>query len=267
MRSWNIFHANTHPVEGGERMREMLSLVTAGDPDVVCLQEVPVWALRRLGEWSGMTAVSSVARRPSLGPFRVPAQVGRALNDLNRPVAKGYFEGQANATLLAPRIRLDASHTLVLNDRAFRRTQSRWLELSPLARVGWAREPRTCLAVRIWLPDGRAAVVGNVHATSFKAEERLPDAEILRAAVFLDALAAPTDICVLAGDLNVRSSRSWNIPALCTAEWGFEGDAPGVDHMLVRGTAATPTQYWPPGRRSFGHLCLSDHAPVERELL
>jgi endonuclease/exonuclease/phosphatase family metal-dependent hydrolase len=247
-------------------MREMLALITEGDPDVVCLQEVPAWALRRLEEWSGMTAVASVARRPALGPLPVSAEVGRRLNDIHRPVARGFFEGQANATLLAPRVRLEHSHSLVLNDRRFRRAQSRWLALSLFSRTAWGREPRTCLGVRIRLADGRHAVVGNVHATSFRYDERLPDAEILRAAVFLDALAAPEDVVVLAGDLNVREARSWNLGELTSPEWGFDGGARGVDHMLVRGTTATPTRYWPVERRTVGGELFSDHAPVERTL-
>jgi endonuclease/exonuclease/phosphatase family metal-dependent hydrolase len=193
--------------------------------------------------------------------------VGRRLNDIHRPVARGFFEGQANATLVGARIRLEETATLVLNDRAFRRAQARWLGLAPIARLGWAREPRTCLAARVRLSDGRRAVIGNVHATSFRADERLADAELLRAAVFLDALAAPSDVCVLAGDLNVRTSRSWTLRELRTEEWGFEGEAPGVDHMLVRGAAATPTRYWPTERRRFDGVLLSDHAPVERRLL
>lgn len=266
IRSWNVFHFNTHPVVGGERAREMVELITEGDPDVVCLQELPAWALGRLEDWSGMRVVTSVARRPSLGPLPLTADMGRILNDLQRPLARGYFEGQANATLLGPRVRLEQARTLVLNDRRFRRAQARWLGLPPLTRLGWAREPRTCIATRLRLPDGRGAVVANAHATSFRADERVSDAEILRAAVFLDTLARPDDVCVLAGDLNVRFDDSRTLRELTGPEWGFDGHAPGVDHMLVRGATATPTRYWPRERRRLDGVLLSDHAPVEREL-
>ena len=230
-------------------MREMLQLITQGEPDIVRLQEAPAWALRHLERWSGMTAVGSVARPPSFGPLRVPTEVGRVLNDVHRPLSRGFFEGQANATLLGPRVRLEDTHSLVLNDRRFRRAQARWLALPLFARIAWGREPRTCLAVRAWLPDGGRAVIGNAHATSFRYDERLPDAEILRAAVFLDALAAPEDVVILAGDLNVREQRSWNLLEPTGPEWGFSGGARGVDHLLVRGTKATPTRYWPVDRR------------------
>ena len=35
----------------------MVELVTEDRPDIVCLQEVPVWALKRLAGWSGMQAI------------------------------------------------------------------------------------------------------------------------------------------------------------------------------------------------------------------
>ena len=54
------------PPERRAFLREMVELVVAGEPDVVCLQEVPVWALERLGGWSGMAATAAVARRPRL---------------------------------------------------------------------------------------------------------------------------------------------------------------------------------------------------------
>ena len=44
----------------------MIELVTRDGPDVVCLQELPVWALPQLESWSGMHATTAVARRPLL---------------------------------------------------------------------------------------------------------------------------------------------------------------------------------------------------------
>src|SRR5687768_4386166 len=135
VRSWNVFHGNTSPPRGGERMREMVELITEGAPDVVCLQEVPPWALERLAEGSGMTAAGGIARSPCFGPLPVSVQVGRILNDINRPLARGFFEGQANATLVGPRVRLVESRSLVLNDRRFRRAQTRWLALPAFTRI------------------------------------------------------------------------------------------------------------------------------------
>ena len=47
----------------------MVRLAAGDDPDVVCLQEVPAWALGRLERWSGMTAVAALAAPPRLGPL------------------------------------------------------------------------------------------------------------------------------------------------------------------------------------------------------
>lgn len=242
----------------------MLALVTEDEPDLVCLQEVPAWALPRLGEWTRMDVRADVARRPSFGPLPVPAGVGRVLTDVGRPYVRGLFEGQANAVLVGRRLHVLDRASITVNDPRFRRAQARWLALGVLARLAWAREPRHCLAVRLRLPDGRAAVVGNLHATSFRADERLADAELLRAAVFVDTLARRDDVCVLAGDFNVRADRSWTLAELTSPQWGFEGGAPGVDHVLVRGAPATPTARWPQSRRRYGGVLLSDHAPVER---
>ena len=43
----------------------MVELATADRPDVLCLQELPVWALLRLGGLGGgMTGFGAVARPP-----------------------------------------------------------------------------------------------------------------------------------------------------------------------------------------------------------
>ena len=264
VRSWNLFHGYSVPPARTVRLHEMLRLVTADEPDVVCLQEVPAWGLGHLGAWTGMEVRADVARRPSFGPLPIPVAAGRVLTDLGRPHVRGLFEGQANAVLLGRHVQALDTESITLNDARFRHAQARWLALGPLAKLAWAREPRRCLAVRIRLPAGRTMVVANLHATSYRADERLPDAELLRAAVFADTFARPDETCVLAGDFNVRADRSWTIRALSEAQWGFEGPGPGVDHILVRGASATPTQRWSEERRRYGGVLLSDHAPVER---
>ena len=73
----------TKPPERRGYLAEMVRLVTADKPDVVCLQELPVWAVSRLEGWSGMTAVSAVARRPRLGS----AELARLNTQLNQDAA------------------------------------------------------------------------------------------------------------------------------------------------------------------------------------
>jgi endonuclease/exonuclease/phosphatase family metal-dependent hydrolase len=121
--------------------------------------------------------------------------------------------------------------------------------------------------VRTALPDGRTAIVANLHATSYRKDKRLADAELLRAATFADALAEPGEPVVLAGDFNVTVVTSRALRALATPEWGFSPAGPGLDHVLVRGLPVrTPERHWPDEQRLDEGVLLSDHAPVEIEV-
>src|SRR5262245_66429660 len=66
VRTWNLFHGNAAPPGRRAFLRQMIELVTQDRPDVVCLQELPVWALEHLEGWSGMYVDGAVARRPLL---------------------------------------------------------------------------------------------------------------------------------------------------------------------------------------------------------
>src|SRR5215212_8349702 len=244
----------------------MLALATADHPDVLCVQEVPAWALGELGAWVGMRAVSALAARPVLGPVPIPAVVGRALTAPNHGLFRSAFAGQGNAILLRASLRVLDEETLVLNPRAFRDAQARWLGVDWVARLAWGKERRVCHAVRVELPDARTMVVANTHCTSYPPDQRLPDAELLRAAVFADALAEPGDILVLAGDMNTSYLRSRTLHDLCGHEWGFSSAGPGIDHVLVRGANASPVRRWPDARRERDERLLSDPAPVEVRL-
>jgi endonuclease/exonuclease/phosphatase family metal-dependent hydrolase len=71
----------------------MIELVTQGRPDVVCLQELPVWVLPQLDAWSGMHALGAVARRPLL-------PVGaRAVTALHHGLLRSAVTGEADAIL------------------------------------------------------------------------------------------------------------------------------------------------------------------------
>ncbi|HJQ49984.1 MAG TPA: endonuclease/exonuclease/phosphatase family protein [Gaiellaceae bacterium] len=93
VRTWNLFHGNAHPPERRAHLRQMIELVTGDGPDVVCLQELPVWALSELERWSGMHAVGAVARRPLL-PFGA-----RVVTDLNHGLLRSAVTGEAEAVL------------------------------------------------------------------------------------------------------------------------------------------------------------------------
>ncbi len=261
VRSWNLFHGNAVPPERNAYLEEMVRLAAADGPDVLCLQEVPLWAVEHLGSWSGMTAVGAIAAPPRIGPLPSTAAIGRALTDLNHGLLRSTFTGQANAILVSPRLRVLEDWTLVLNPPPFRSAQARWLGLDLVSRLAWAKERRICLAVRVALPDGGTALVGNLHATSFEADHRLADAELRRAAAFLDGLAAPSEPVFLCGDTNVPAARSRTMQDL--GAWGYSAPGPGIDHVLVRGLPAAEPVTWPEERRRVDGRLVSDHAPVE----
>ena len=263
VRTWNVFHGNAVPPERRDFLESMVRLAAADGPDVLALQEVPVWALGRLGGWSGMTAVGAVAARPRIGPFPSSAELGRVLTDVNPGLLRSAFTGQANAVLLSPRLRVLDEWTLALNPRRFRREQARWLGLDLVTRLAWAKERRVCLAVRVTLPDdgGGTALASSLHATSLASDERVPDAELRRAASFLEGLAAPDEPVLLCGDMNVTAARSRTMADL--REWGFSAPGPLIDHVLVRGLPAGEPLVWPEERRRVDGRVVSDHAPVE----
>jgi endonuclease/exonuclease/phosphatase family metal-dependent hydrolase len=264
VRTWNLFHGNTLPPGRKAFLEEMVRLATADRPDVVCLQELPVWALKHLGRWSGMSVVADVAKRPSLGPLPSTAEIGRLLTEVNHGLFRSAFTGQANALLIGSNLPVLEHRRIVLNPFRFRRAQARRLGLGHDARLSWAVERRVCQAVRV-RRGGSMVVVGNMHATSYSRDRRLADAELLRAAVFVDGLAGPQEPILLGGDFNLSMRTSRTLAELMTDEWGFSGATPtGIDHVLVRGLRASDPQVWPPERRrgADGRL-LSDHAPVE----
>jgi endonuclease/exonuclease/phosphatase family metal-dependent hydrolase len=263
VRTWNLFHGNAVPPTREGHLADAIELATADRPDVLCLQEIPAWALGRLEEWSGMTAFGEIAAPPTVGPLPSTPELGRLLSKPHPGRLRSLFSGQANAILVARRFRALSRDRLVLNALGFRRRQARWLRLPLVARLAWAKERRIAQTVRLADEDGSTVLVANLHATSYAPDERLADAELLRAAVFADALARPSDVCVLAGDFNVRAGRSWTLRDLTGPEWGFSGVGPGIDHVLVRGAPSGPVERWPDERRRREGVLLSDHAPVE----
>jgi len=252
VRTWNVFHGNTVPPGRVNLLEEAVRLAATGEPAVVCLQELPLWSLKYLDDWSGMNAVGVVAARTL-----VPRELGRRITAVNPGFFRSALTGQGNGILVAHGLRLLDSSSIVLNPPSFRRR----LDVSAAARLEWGKERRVCEAVRLALPDGRTMTAANLHATSYRLDRRLADAEVLRAAVFLDAVAAPRDVAVLAGDFNLQPGSSRALADL--AAWGFSGAGPGIDHVLVRGAASAPERRWPQQQRRIAGELVSDHAPVE----
>ncbi|HVP76180.1 MAG TPA: endonuclease/exonuclease/phosphatase family protein [Gaiellaceae bacterium] len=232
VRTWNVFHGNAVPPERRAYLEEMVRLATADRPDILCLQEVPLWALGHLTAWSGMQAFGAVAARPRLGSVRL----GKALTDLHHGLLRSALTGQANAILVAPSLRV----------------REEWSSL--LSEPGEG-ERRVCQAVRI---EG-LGVVGNFHATT-----RFAVAQFRRAVKLVELYAQPDAPIVLCGDGNVAPAAGGLYDEL--RERGFSPPAPGIDQVLVRGLPATLPSVWPEDRRRVDGRLLSDHAPVELHL-
>jgi endonuclease/exonuclease/phosphatase family metal-dependent hydrolase len=229
VRTWNVFHGNAQPPRRTGHLRQMIELVTADGPDAVCLQEVPVWALRRLEDWSGMRRFDAITR-PPLWPGPFSKWVTRA--------HQGFFRsglaGQANAILVAPRhAATDLGHERISEH---------------------GRERRLVHAIRIAGTAG--VIVANLHASNDHARPAVPRAEAAHAAGFVERAATPGDVVVLAGDFNVSD------PQL----GAYSAPGAGIDHVLVRGAAPDSVLSWPLEQRMQNGVVLSDHPVVEARL-
>jgi endonuclease/exonuclease/phosphatase family metal-dependent hydrolase len=261
VRTWNVFHGNAVPPERQAFLAEAVRLASADDPGVLLLQELPVWSLDHLRTWSVMTAVGDVVRRPTIGPIPASAELGRALTDVHHGVLRSAFTGQANAILVSSALRVREHRHLRLNPPGFRRRH----HVGLASQLAWAKERRGCSVLRVDRGD-RTLVIANLHATG-NADRRLADAELLRAATFVDGFANPDEPVLLGGDFNLTLDDSRVLPELVGPEWGFEGATPtGIDHVLARGLSASPPVRWAAERRRVDGRLLSDHAPVEREV-
>ena len=207
----------------------MVRLVSLDAPDVVALQEVPLWALGRLEGWSGMRALWAVTVPAFLGP------VARFVTDLDPVRVRFTVAGQANALLVNPRFEVEEHRVLVLNP-----------DVSLWDWIFQGRQRRVCQAAGVRAGEERF-VVANLHATN---NQDLARVEVSLAAEFVSA----AERCVLCGDFNV--------PRFTVPE--FSPPIDGIDQILVKGADLEGgPEPWPAERRRVDGRLLSDHAPVE----
>jgi hypothetical protein len=226
VRTWNLFHGNAVPPERRAFLRQMVELVSADAPTVVCLQEVPGWALTRLERWSGMRAFGAMAAPPRLRSV----ELGRLVTELDHGLFRSAFTGQANAILVARGLDARAETPLVLSERG---------------------ERRVCQLLRT---DALGAI-GNFHVTGGS----MADGQFRRA---VDFVAEADDRAIVAGDANLRPGDGETYAHARAIGFG-ETLAGSIDQILVRGLPASPPIAWPEERRRVGGRLLSDHAPVE----
>jgi endonuclease/exonuclease/phosphatase family metal-dependent hydrolase len=209
----------------------MVRLVTADAPDVVALQEVPLWAVRRLDDWSGMSASWAMTMPAILGPL------ARRVTATDPVRFRSSLTGQANALLVNPHFEIGRHRRVVLNPGLSRKD---WL-----LRGG---ERRVCHSLEVDA-GGETVVLGNLHASNHP-ERPLVEEEVERAAAFV----ASAERCILCGDFNLpRHSVD-----------GYSAPIEGIDQILVRGLdVERGPEAWQGERRRIRDVVLSDHAPVE----
>jgi endonuclease/exonuclease/phosphatase family metal-dependent hydrolase len=286
--TWNLFHgrdglpalgatrASTwlrRPEDDGVHMHlnrkltdQMAVLLAGWRPDIATLQEVPVAAIGRIAETTGMRAIWTTT-----GPLIGPARLRDALAARNPDLWRTH-ESNANVLLIGPRltlvegsrrsVRLNPIGTILRNARRL------GLEAGELAR--YIPEPRRLLIARVVAPGGAEIAVGCTHCHN----ARHPDVvggEIARAAAAVRAVADGRE-AVLAGDLNARPSHA-AITALAADGWGGALPEPGmdIDRILHRGMEVVePARRLDPAEREIvvtwrgrrRRVRLSDHDPV-----
>ncbi len=254
VRTWNIAHGRDVPPgpDYGHARRkllaEMAALMTAGDPQIVMLQEVPVWAAAFLREHTGMgvTLAHSYGAHIPFVHVPLPLAAGEWLGNALPDVVKTQFEGQAQAVLYGSELVLVSARRVPINTRRLLRGEPRIAQLVRL------RHRRL----------GTEFVVGNLHVDAHD-----PDPQIEAASWATEQFARGAPM-VFGGDLNVRAG-SLALRRLNARGWAEQPVAQGVDHLYVRGlTLDGPVERWAPKRRDLQQeggrpLRLSDHSPVE----
>jgi endonuclease/exonuclease/phosphatase family metal-dependent hydrolase len=209
----------------------MVRRVTADAPDVVALQEVPLWAVKRLDDWSGMSASWAMTMPALLGPL------ARRVTAADPVRFRSSLTGQANALLVNPHFEIGRHRRVVLNPGLSRKD---WL-----LRGG---ERRVCHSLEVDA-GGETMVLANLHASNHP-ERPLVEEEVERAAAFV----ASAERCILCGDFNLPRH----------PVDGYSAPIEGIDQILVRGLdVERGPEAWDGERRRIRDVVLSDHAPVE----
>ena len=229
VRTWNLYHGRTFPKSAHTYLERMVRLVSLDAPDVVALQEVPLWALGRLERWSGMRALWATTVPSFLGP------IARFVTDLDPARVRFTVAGQANALLVNPHFEVAQHRVFVLNPDV---SQWDW--------IFQGRQRRVCQTADLLVGE-RRLVVANLHATNN------PDLARVEVEVAAESVVGASR-CVLCGDFNV--------PRFAVPE--FSPPIDGIDQILVRGLELERRpESWPADRRRVDGGLLSDHAPVE----
>jgi endonuclease/exonuclease/phosphatase family metal-dependent hydrolase len=184
IRSWNVYHGRSHPPGRRGFVETAVRLASADGPDVLCLQELPLWSLSRLAGWSGMRSFPARTRRALFG-----ARAGAALTAAHYGALRSAFTGQSNAILVRPGHSAEDLGSLVISEPR--------------------EHPRVCQAVRV----ADRLVVVNIHASTHAARE-----QIERALSWLGERLRENEPLVLAGDFNA----SLRLPGFSAPHGGID---------------------------------------------
>ena len=206
VRTWNLFHGNASPPERRAFLPRMVELVTRDRPDVVCLQELPVWALGHLERWSGMHASGAVARRPLL-------PVGaRAVTALHHGRLRSAVTGEADAILTRNPARPGGVH--VVGDAKLRRI-AHTVNLEGVTVVNFHIDGRREQFDRVLaLAQGRSIVAGDANLVAPVAEG------------FSAPLAGSIDQILLRGLTLLQGPEAWPVERRTTAGRVLSDHAP-----------------------------------------
>jgi hypothetical protein len=264
IRTWNLHLGNTVPRSRRQHVREMVDLITADKPDIVALQEVPAWAVRSLGEWSGMQVASARAKRPKLGPIPISAGLGRTLAAPNPGKRSKKYAGKVNAILFPKEAVVRSHKTITLNTNPFVEDRGALFGLTKKQMLWWERERRVCQVLQYEMPDRQRYLVANLHATS-TGDIRIPDAELRRAINFVIRASELEEVLIVLGDYNILRDKSTTISELMTApredRWMTSG--PQIDYILLRRAINTSARVWSEAERTRDGVVLSNNPPVE----
>lgn len=242
LRTWNVSRGATQQKSRKTYLREMVELVTADRPAIVCLQDVPVRALKQVGDWAGMASLSDREER-------------------------GLRSG-SGSVILAPRDATVLEHkAITLNTNVFCEEQGRSLGLTDREMRAWEKPRRICQVVKLEFGNRRRVVVANVHATT-TADARLVDAELRRAIHFVERQLELGDVLVFTGWYALGSAGSQAIAGLLghKAESRWYGAQSPFPMLVVLGAEINGVRTWPDEERTYDGKLLSTRPPVEVDL-
>ena len=243
VRTWNVFHGNTMPPGRKAYLREMVELITADRPDDrAAFRRSPPGRSRMSAAWANMQGSWARAKRPKLGPFPIPASLGRGADRSSprcRPVS---VRGPGKRDPLpeggeGARGEVDHAEHECLH-RGAREAQ---FGLTPKQMVAWEKERRV-LPPRPVRASRPLALPGRQPPRDAPPDLRLADAEIRRAVNFVIRCSELEETLIVGGDFNITARGEHRpiqelVNAPRESRWHQAGT--GIDQFLLRRAIAT----------------------------